>query len=121
VLKATQLSQEELRLAYEVRVQLRQEFDALFAQGISAIVSPGREDIADTLEHLASNPTGWRGSCTRMYGMAGLPALVMPMGFGAQSMPLGIQIAANRFDEDIVYQVAAAYEGETKFNRHPPI
>ena len=54
--------------------------------------------------------------------MSGMPALVMPMGFGAHEMPLGLQIAAPRFAEDQVYQLAAAYEMATPWvSRHPAI
>jgi Asp-tRNA(Asn)/Glu-tRNA(Gln) amidotransferase A subunit family amidase len=57
-----------------------------------------------------------------MYGMAGLPALAMPMGFGPQEMPLGLQLAGDQFAEERIYQVAAAYEAATTWtSRHPPI
>jgi Asp-tRNA(Asn)/Glu-tRNA(Gln) amidotransferase A subunit family amidase len=57
-----------------------------------------------------------------MYNMSGMPALVMPMGFGAHAMPYGIQFAADRFAEDRVYQLAAAYEAAAPgLSRHPGI
>jgi Asp-tRNA(Asn)/Glu-tRNA(Gln) amidotransferase A subunit family amidase len=112
-------SDEALREAAATREQFRREYAALFAGGLDAIASPGREGISDTMQQLATN-SGRRGSCTRMYNMTGLPALVLPMGFGAHGMPLGLQIAANRLAEDRVYQIAAAYEGATDWHRQRP-
>ncbi len=112
----------ELQEALAAREELNRGYAALFASGIDAILSPGREGISDTMEVLMSNPTARLGGSTRMYNMTGMPALVMPMGFGAHGMPLGLQIAAPRFAEDRVYQLAAAYEAATPWvSRHPAI
>jgi aspartyl-tRNA(Asn)/glutamyl-tRNA(Gln) amidotransferase subunit A len=122
LLLAAKQTAEELDEAQAAREELKRNYAALFAGGIDAIVSPGRESISDTMQSLMSRPTGTRGSCTRMYNMSGMPALVMPMGFGANEMPLGIQFAAGHFAEDRVYQLAAAYEAATPWvSRHPPI
>jgi Asp-tRNA(Asn)/Glu-tRNA(Gln) amidotransferase A subunit family amidase len=44
----------------------------------------------------------------------------MPMGNGAQGMPLGIQFAADLLAEDRIYQIAAAYEAAKPWiARHP--
>ena len=116
------LAPRELQEALEAREMLSREYAALFANGVDAIVSPGREGISDTMDVLMSNPTARLGGSTRMYNMTGMPALVMPMGFGAHGMPLGLQIAASHFAEDRVYQLAAAYEGATSWaTRHPTI
>ncbi len=122
VLAGAKLTAGELREAQDLRATLKAEYAALFAGGVDAIVSVGREGISDTMESLSGTPTGKRGGCTRMYNMSGLPALVMPMGFGAHGLPLGIQFAADRFREDRVYQLAAAYEAATGWtSRRPPV
>lgn len=116
---AARLTPDELREAQAAREQFRREYADLFASGIDAIVSPGREGISDTMQQLSTN-SGRRGSCTRMYNMTGLPALVLPMGFGANALPLGLQIAAEHRREDRVYQIAAAYEDATEWHRRRP-
>jgi aspartyl-tRNA(Asn)/glutamyl-tRNA(Gln) amidotransferase subunit A len=122
LLFATKETQAQLEEARAAREELTREYAALFARGIDLIVSPGRESISDTMKTLMSEPTARLGPCTRMYNMSGMPALVMPMGFGAHDMPLGIQFAARRFAEDRVYQLAAAYEVATPWvSRHPAI
>ena len=112
----------ELREAQAMRSSLNREYASLFANGVDAIVSVGRDGIADTMAVLTGNSPGRRGVCTRMYNMSGLPAMVMPMGFGAHGMPLGIQFATDLFREDRIYQLAAAYEAVTNWtSMHPPI
>jgi aspartyl-tRNA(Asn)/glutamyl-tRNA(Gln) amidotransferase subunit A len=122
LLATAKQTEAELHEAQAARQELNREYAALFAGGIDAIVSPGRESISDTMQSLMSSSTAQRKSCTRMYNMSGMPALVMPMGFGANEMPLGIQFAAAHFAEDRLYQLAAAYEAATPWvSRHPPI
>ena len=122
VLLGSRQTEAELREAQSARDALKREYAALFADRIDAIASPGRESISDTMESLISSPAGRRGSCTRMYNMSGMPALVMPMGFGKHGMPLGIQLAANHFAEDRIYQLASAYEAATPWvSRRPPL
>jgi len=119
---ATKLTKQELQAAQAAREELDREYRTLFAAGIEVIASPAREGIADTMETLQSDLAARRGSCTRMYNMSGLPALAIPMGFGKGGMPLGIQFGANRFAEDRLYQLAAAYEAVMPWiARHPPV
>lgn len=113
LLIGTRYTDGELREAEAARAALKRAYAELFANGTHIIASPGREGIADTMEMLMTNPIRRRGSTTRMYNLAGLPALVMPMGFGRDAMPLGIQFASAPFAEDRIYQVAAAYEDAT--------
>jgi aspartyl-tRNA(Asn)/glutamyl-tRNA(Gln) amidotransferase subunit A len=111
----------EMREAEDARAILKQSYANLFAGGVDVIASPGREGIADSMATLMGTPIRRRGSTTRMYNLAGLPALVMPMGHGRDQMPLGIQFAAAALAEDRIYQVAAAYESATgDLRRVPP-
>lgn len=112
----------ELQEANDVRVALKRRYAELFAGGVDAIVSVGRESISDTMEVLMNSATARRGGCTRMYNLSGLPALVQPMGLGANGLPLGLQIAADNFCESRIYRIAAAYEDATDWtSRHPPV
>jgi amidase len=53
--------------------------------------------------------------------MAGLPAIAMPAGFGANGLPMGIQIVgAPRADQQVL-AIAEAYEKATEWlKRMPP-
>ena len=57
-----------------------------------------------------------------MYNLSGMPTLALPMGFTPEGLPLSLQIAADHFREDLVYQVAAAREHAGAWcDRHPAL
>jgi aspartyl-tRNA(Asn)/glutamyl-tRNA(Gln) amidotransferase subunit A len=106
-------------LAYQRR--LRDAFKNIFASGVDVVVTPGRESPADTFEAVLAGRMK-RPASHRMFNLTGMPALVLPMGFTADGLPLGLQIAADHFREDLVYQAAAAYEDAAGWsNRHPAL
>ena len=61
-----------------------------------------------------------RRICTHPFGVANVPALVLPMGYTRDDLPLGLQIAGRPFAEQTVYRVGHAYERATSWHtRHP--
>jgi aspartyl-tRNA(Asn)/glutamyl-tRNA(Gln) amidotransferase subunit A len=114
-------SEADYREALAHQRRLRHAFKAVFSAGVDVIVTPGRESPPDTLEAVLAGRMK-RPASHRMYNLTGMPALVLPMGFTADRLPLGLQIAADHFREDRVYQVAAAYEETTQWcSRHPDL
>lgn len=60
-------------------------------------------------------------NCSRPLNYLGLPGLVAPCGFGADGLPMAFQLIGRPFDEETLFQAAAAYEAETRwFERAPP-
>ncbi len=49
----------------------------------------------------------------------GMPAATVPMGFSHGNLPAGLQILARDYQEDILFEIAYAYEQLTK-HRKPP-
>ena len=43
------------------------------------------------------------------------PAITVPMGIGANGLPLSVQIAAAQFRDDLVYRAARAIEIQQPF------
>ncbi len=63
-----------------------------------------------------------RRICTHPFGVANVPALVLPMGYTRDGLPLGLQIACRPFAEETVYRVGHAYERATLWHaRHPDL
>lgn len=121
VMKGAEYSNADHEAALASAKQLRCAYGNVFASGIELIISPGREDPADSMAQLLANPAK-RGITNKMYNSTGLPALTLSMGFSGEGLPLGLQIAANHFREDLIYQAAAAYEDAAKWcKRHPPL
>jgi aspartyl-tRNA(Asn)/glutamyl-tRNA(Gln) amidotransferase subunit A len=58
----------------------------------------------------------------RMFNACGFPALVLPMGFSVSpaGLPLGLQIAAKPFDEEVIYSAAQAFEAATDWHARRP-
>ena len=54
--------------------------------------------------------------------MSGHPAISVPCGFTAESLPIGMQIAGRMFDEETVLRIAHAYEQAAGWHhRHPDL
>jgi len=51
---------------------------------------------------------------------AGGPALVVPAGFGAESLPMGLQIVGPVLGEIACLELGAAYEAATGWTRKRP-
>ena len=122
VLIAEKHTERDYKAALGRRDSLRGDYAMVFGAQVDLIVSPGRESGAPTMTAMMADPLVIRGSAHRMYNLSGHPALVQPMGFDASGMPLGLQIAADNWREDVAYQAAAAYEDATGWTaRHPPL
>lgn len=85
-----------------------------------ALIDNAREKVeakGDVEKHLIP-----RRICTHPFGVANVPALVLPMGYTRDGLPLGLQIAARPFAEETVYRVGHAYEQATPWHtRHPDL
>jgi len=119
--KGAEYASADYHAAIGEAAKLRAAYAATFASGVALIISPSRERPADTMDELLANPTK-RGVTYRMYNLTGLPALSLPMGFSSRGLPLGLQIAADHFEEELLYQLAAAYEEAAGWrDRHPSL
>ncbi len=118
--KAHLITDEQYQAALQKMRRLKASVSALLENGLAGIVNPARERPAQTMAELVADPLGKRSLALRMYSVTGNPALVQPMGFNAEGLPLGLQIAAAHGREDIVYQIAHAYEQAAGWHRHHP-
>ncbi|MEK7557161.1 MAG: Asp-tRNA(Asn)/Glu-tRNA(Gln) amidotransferase subunit GatA [Patescibacteria group bacterium] len=96
--------------ASRVRTLIRREFESLFEQ-VDVIAGPVSPEGVFPLGSKADDPL-------KMYladlladpaSVAGLPALSVPAGF-SNSLPVGMQLIAPHFREDLLFQAAYAYE-----------
>ena len=56
--------------------------------------------------------------CTQWFNLLGGPAAVVPVGQSAEGLPIGVQIAARPYQDELALAVAAAVESE--FGYRPP-
>ena len=63
---------------------------------------------------------GIESLCCIPFNVTGLPAISVCCGFSKSGMPVGMQIVAGAFQEDLVFQVAHAYERLTEWYKRRP-
>jgi len=118
--KAPAMTEADYEGAKARMATLRRSLARMFESDVDVVINPGRERPAQTMAELWADPLGKRSLALRMYSVTGNPALVLPMGFTRDALPLGLQIAAPHWREDVAYQVAHAYEQATGWHtRHP--
>lgn len=108
--------------AQKVRTLIRQDFEAAFAAGIDAILTPATPSAAFGLGEVGD------GDPVQMYlndvftvtvNLAGLPGASVPAGIDAAGLPLGLQVIGRPWDEAGMLDVAYALEKASGFAAKP--
>ncbi|MEO6077307.1 MAG: amidase, partial [Candidatus Andersenbacteria bacterium] len=97
--------------ASKVRTLIRQEYEQAF-QGVDVIVGPVAPEPAFELGSKTADPLAmYLGDAyTVPVSVAGLPAMSVPCGMTKNNLPVGLQIIAPHFREEVMFQVGSAYE-----------
>jgi aspartyl-tRNA(Asn)/glutamyl-tRNA(Gln) amidotransferase subunit A len=104
----------------------RRSIRSIFAD-VDVLVSPTTPMPAPTIAELKASPDALRPAelrllrNTRPFNVWGLPAISVPCGFTQTGLPIGLQIAGPHWREDMVLQLAFAYEQATAWHKrnHP--
>ncbi len=96
--------------AQKVRTLIRREFDRVFAEH-DVIVAPTAPTVAFRQGEITDPYQMYLNDIyTIPANIAGLPAISVPGGFGADGMPVGLQFVGQRLDESTLLRAANAYE-----------
>jgi aspartyl-tRNA(Asn)/glutamyl-tRNA(Gln) amidotransferase subunit A len=94
--------------------RLRRELTAIVNDELltshDALLTPNALSTAAPFSDFGPDASRWGGILTGPFNVTGNPALALPIGFGANGLPLGAQIVGRPFDEPTVLQIGAAYE-----------
>ncbi len=106
-------------------IQRRRDFEeerrharAFFAE-VDLLITPTTPIPARAIADLKKNPEALRPAellllrNTRPFNVWGLPAISVACGFTRSGLPIGLQIAGDRWREDLVLRLAFAYEQAT--------
>ena len=113
-----------MRARVLVRGQLLKHFESCdILLGLSHVVPP--EPIRETRSNL-SRPEDFskkvahvRRMLSYPFNIANVPAINVPCGFSG-GLPMGFQVAAKPYGEEMLYKVAHAYEQEARwYEQHP--
>jgi aspartyl-tRNA(Asn)/glutamyl-tRNA(Gln) amidotransferase subunit A len=103
------------------RRKIRDVFDK-----VDLLVTPTMPMAAPAIAELKMNPEALRPAelrllrNTRPFNVWGLPAISIPCGFTQGGLPIGLQIAGPHWREDLVFQLAHAYEQVTVWHKRRP-
>jgi aspartyl-tRNA(Asn)/glutamyl-tRNA(Gln) amidotransferase subunit A len=108
--------------AQKVRTLIKQDFEAAF-EHVDVLISPTAPSTAFKLGEKNADPLSMylNDLMTIPVNLAGLPALSLPCGFDRSGMPIGLQIVGNVLREDLILQVAYAYEQATPWHTQSPV
>ncbi|MDI6606035.1 MAG: amidase family protein, partial [Candidatus Omnitrophota bacterium] len=107
--------------ALKVRTLIKQDFDHVFAQ-FHCILTPTSPTPAFKIGERKDDPLKMYLSdiYTISVNLAGIPAISLPCGFTKGSLPIGLQIMARPFDEEMLFRVAHTYEQNTDWHKMKP-
>ncbi|WP_433579308.1 amidase [Nocardia brasiliensis] len=111
--------------AQRVRRVAQAAIGALFEQ-VDVVVCPTASVTAPRLDQLADaaghqdDAALFRMIHTPYWNALGNPVLAIPMGFGADGLPLSCQIAGPAFGEAVILRVGEAFQQDTAWHRQTP-
>jgi aspartyl-tRNA(Asn)/glutamyl-tRNA(Gln) amidotransferase subunit A len=97
--------------AQKARTLIKQDFDNAF-KVCDCIITPTSPSTAFKIAERIDDPLTMYLSdiYTVSANLAGIPAMSIPCGCGSQDLPIGLQILAKPFDEEMIFRVGFAVE-----------
>jgi aspartyl-tRNA(Asn)/glutamyl-tRNA(Gln) amidotransferase subunit A len=107
--------------ALKVRTLIKQDFDQVF-QEFDCIVAPTSPTPAFKIGERALDPLKMYLSdiYTISVNLAGIPAISVPCGFTKKGLPVGLQIMAKPFNEEMLFRIAHTFEQNTDWHKLRP-
>ena len=107
--------------AQKVRTLIKQDFDQAF-NNLDCIVTPTSPSVAFKIDEKIKDPLKMYLSdiYTISANLAGIPAISIPCGFTNHGLPVGLQILAKSFNEEMLFRVAHAYEQNSEWHLRKP-
>jgi aspartyl-tRNA(Asn)/glutamyl-tRNA(Gln) amidotransferase subunit A len=106
--------------AQKVRRRIADDFDQVFGK-VDALLTPTAPSAAFALGERSADPIAMylNDIFTVTVNLAGLPAISVPAGVGANGLPLGLQLIGRALDEGTLFSLARAVEAEAGFTARP--
>jgi len=116
------ISPDQVTASRKELAHLREQIRHIF-KDVDLIVTPTTPMVAPTISEMRQNPELLREHelrllrNTRPFNVWGLPAISIPCGFTSGGLPIGLQIAGPFQGENVVLQLAHAYEQATEWHK----
>jgi aspartyl-tRNA(Asn)/glutamyl-tRNA(Gln) amidotransferase subunit A len=107
--------------ALKVRTRIKEDFDAVFKE-CDCIITPTSPTPAFKIGEKVKDPLKMYLSdiYTISVNLAGIPGISIPCGFTKIGLPVGLQILAKPFDEEMLLRAAYTYEQNTEWHKVEP-
>ncbi len=107
--------------AAKVRTLITNDFKKAF-ESCDAIFCPTAPSPAFRIEEKIDDPMQMylTDVFTIPVNMAGLPGMAIPGGFSRDGLPIGLQLIAPHFKEEVLVQLSAAFQRETDYHLKTP-
>ena len=107
--------------AQKVRTLIKKDFDLAFTE-VDVIAAPVAPTTAFKFGQHNNDPLAMylEDVFTLPANLAGIPGLAFPVGIDNDGLPIGMQLMAPHFKEDLLFHVGHAYQLATKWHKRLP-
>lgn len=107
--------------AQKVRTLIKRDFENAF-KTVDVIAAPVAPTTAFKLGEHTNDPYAMylEDIFTLPANLAGIPAIAFPVGFDQANLPVGMQLMAAPFREDLLFRIACVYQQATQWHRQLP-
>ncbi len=107
--------------AQKVRTLIKRDFENAFKE-VDAIAAPVAPSTAFRIGEHTEDPLAMylEDVFTLPANLGGVPGLSFPVGMDDKGLPVGMQLMGAHFGEEVLFQMAHAYQQETDWHRRSP-
>lgn len=107
--------------AQKVRTKIKDDFDLAFEQ-VDMIAAPVAPTTAFPIGEHTDDPLAMylEDVFTLPANLAGVPGISIPAGFDDQNLPIGMQLMAPQFEEEVLLRTAYTYQQVTDWHKRKP-
>jgi len=110
----------EYQQATQLRALWVQEVDEVLRR-FDALVTPTVKFPAFPIELQQAGGQPDTGLNTRPFNVSGHPAITVPCGFTPTGLPVGLQLIARPYEEQVLFTIGHAYERAAMWHRRRPV
>jgi aspartyl-tRNA(Asn)/glutamyl-tRNA(Gln) amidotransferase subunit A len=107
--------------AQKVRTLIKNDFERAF-ESVDIIAAPVAPTTAFRIGEHTEDPLAMylEDVFTLPANLAGVPGMAFPVGFDERGLPIGMQLMGPHFGEEILFEVAHAYQQATDWHKKKP-
>jgi aspartyl-tRNA(Asn)/glutamyl-tRNA(Gln) amidotransferase subunit A len=107
--------------AQKVRTLIKNDFERAF-ESVDIIAAPVAPTTAFKIGEHTEDPLSMylEDVFTLPANLAGVPGMTFPVGFDEKGLPIGMQLMGPHFREEILFEVAHAYQQATDWHKKKP-